>query len=308
MTHSFTFNSKPGRLVLACLLIPVIFFIVDRAAGWVLGKMCLSSQIRFSRVFAGNVSKDAVVLGNSRAVNMVYAPFLRERHGLDVTNLSYNGMSMETAFLLALALSERDALPKQIIVEASCLNADNELLKGLKCYYGESSALRASIRELDSKIDWGCRVSSLYRYNSEYFLRSLYYLRRDDQDWVNHYRIRPEMVSRLAEMSERPLSIPGESLVQVKAWLALQDLCREKQVKLTLVAGPYLPAFIPKMSNYTEWLLAVRQMSGPEVRWVDASRWVEVESGFADTIHLNEEGAKIVSDRLVKEGVFNASL
>jgi len=295
-------------LILACVLIPVIFFIVDRTAGWVLGRLCLSSQIRFSRVFAGNVSKEAIVLGNSRGVNMVYTPFLRDRHKLDVTNLSYNGMSMETAFLLALALSERDALPKQIIVEASCLNADNELLKGLKCYYGESSALRAAIRELDPKIDGSCRLSSLYRFNSEYFLRSLYYLRRDDQDWVNRYRIRPEMVSRIPEMPARELSIPGESMVQVRAWLALQELCEEKKVRLTLVAGPYLPAFIPKMTNYPAWLLAVRQMSGPAVEWIDASRWVEVESGFADTIHLNEEGAKIVSERLVKEGVFSENL
>ena len=88
---------------MAALVLTVagVTLVGDRAVGCGGTRLLMQSQIRFSRLYAGDLGADVLILGNSRAVNTLFAPALEEGTRSRVRSLAWNGLSAEIAEVFA---------------------------------------------------------------------------------------------------------------------------------------------------------------------------------------------------------------
>ena len=83
--------------------------------------------------------------------------------------------------------------------------------------------------------------------------------------------------------------------------------CGERRIPVRLVVGPYLPAFRSKMTTYDVWVDAVSDGVGGVPIW-DYSQAVTDVTAFADRVHLNYRGARLLTPRLFEDGLFDPAV
>jgi hypothetical protein len=304
MDHtSSTSSSKPGHWAqgrLWWLALLLVVFVGDTLATRVLDRLTLSSEARFSKLYAGRLPKNAVwIIGNSRALNTFYAPTLSDRTQQPVINLSYNGLSMSVIDVLLRDALERNGRPRRVVIEVSAVLQSGEVLDDLRMYTRFSPRLAELNAQVLPQTHAISRVVGLYSYNSETFFRVLHYLDKSDQDWINRYHISADTLRKIkSSPATRHQTRPAElaALKRTLAWLAAEGL------ESKLVLGPYLPEYAAKISNLADWRSELeRELRQPIVDLSDA---VLETSAFADGIHLNEQGGKLLADIVVRGGLF----
>lgn len=260
----------------------------DRLLALGLEALQARSGFRFSRVYAGGqVQHDVVVLGDSRGVNGFFAPGLSEATGRSVLNLSYNGMSTAVAEVVFLDYLDRHPAPKTLIIEPTNVLAAPGLAATLSSYAGRSPRLRALIEAQDPTAATAGEITHLYRFNTELFLRALYYLGRSDQGWINDYRIGE---AQLAALREAPVvdALPELREANLAALGRLVAAARAAGCEVKLVVGPYLPLYRRTLGWWPAFLARLTEAAGAPV--VDLSLAVDDPTAFADRLHLNRRG------------------
>ena len=126
---------------------------------------------------------------------------------MDTKRLIYlsNGMNLELAKIVLEAYLINNLKPDTLILEISNIYGDSSLSNSLKMYSGESLDLSEFIDNNTGKKIQIFDIFHLYRYNSEMFLRALYYLFQSDQSWINRYSISDHFLE-----SYQPLERHGE--------------------------------------------------------------------------------------------------
>lgn len=289
-----------GRIVWIVVFVTVLFA-VDRLGGRALEALLMRSQFRYSLLYGGRADAELVIMGNSRSVNSFYQPWVEESTQRTTLNMGYNGLSAGVVHALGLDYFEFSEPPKLLVVETTILAGDLDtpgLLETFKPYSLESTRLRAMLQE-EAPRRSATRLSRLYCYNSELFMRALYYLDRTDQTWINRYRINQKMLDSVAETKPFELECDSDRL----ALLAdLIDRARRRNVEVRLVLSPFLPAYAARITNLDEYLSAIEAKTGLKV-WNYATAVDEVDA-FADRVHLNEYGSGILLKRMVADGFF----
>jgi len=292
-----------GRLRAALLRLAVlaaVAFVGDRALAWELGRVLLQSQARYSVLYRGGPPADIVAVGHSRGVNGFYAPALEKDLGLKVQNLSYNGLSMGLAEAIVRDWVDHHGKPRMLVIEVSNVGNLNDVVGELLPYWVDSERLRAIGETERPHTAAMARVSHLFVFNCELFLRTLYYLRRSDQDWVNRYRMSAALLEETRRMG------PFELTAQEDALAALQRLvtfAHEQGIALRLTVTPYLCDYLEHATNYQAWLDRIERAAGERV-W-DAGCTDRDVTHFADRLHLNAEGAEAFAATLVRDGFFD---
>jgi len=279
--------------LLACVLAG------DRLLAAALQAALPHSQFRFSVAEHGGLPPNLLMLGNSRAVNGLYAPELARWSQLPVLNLAYNGMSTLVAEAVLRDYLGRNAAPKLLVLEVSNVQDPHQLLDGLMCYWSASPAL-AELADVRSPANR--RAASwfhLYAFNGEVPLRALYFARRSDQDWINRYRISDALVAEARDGPDIELGAKPENL---EALGRIGALARERGIPLRLIVAPYLPEYAAHVRNWDAWLERVRAAAGSAERVWDYSRAVSDTAHFADRLHLNEVGGVPFAARLAADG------
>ena len=271
-----------------------IVFGGDRLLSAILDQVLLRSQFRFSRVYGGRSEADILTLGDSRGVNSFYAPAIENLTGKRVLNLSYNSMTPRIAEAIFADYLERNRPPELVVIEATHLIADSNLETELRTYANHSPRLRALYAERHPR---AARVGGWFRllaFNSEFFFRALYYLRRSDQVSILRSTISPELLA--TPPSGWPLvPMPGN----LEALERLVRSLRARGVTVRLVIAPYQS---PDVVNLPEFSRLVRDRAGvPVLNYIDAGGPPE---NFADRVHMNERGAVLFCQRLAADGVF----
>lgn len=270
----------------------------DRGAGCALEKLALSSELRFSRLYRGGVDADIVVLGNSRAADCCPAPAMARATGRSVFSLAYNGASAEIAEALFFDYLESNRAPRVVLVELAFLDSGPLLLRDLKLYAERSERLRRLIRERAPSIARGARVSRLFAVNSELLLRSLLYLRRDDQSYTNRRRISAAALAALENAPAEPLRIRPENLHALRRIIAAGA---ERGIDVRLFVSPYLPQTRDRM-QIDRWQTAVAAALPDSQIWSFADALAD-PALFADRIHVNERGAAALLEIMVERGL-----
>jgi hypothetical protein len=285
-------DARRAAVWLAVLL--AVVFAGDRLLSAALDRVLLNSQFRFSRVYGGSSDAQIVMLGDSRGVNSLYAPAIEQLTGKRVLNLSYNSMSTRIAEALVADYLERNSPPEIVVIEVSHLIVASNLETELRTYANQSPRLRGLYAETHPRPARLTQVFRLLAFNSEFFLRALYYLRRSDQDWILQSTIGAELLA--APDGSWALTALPESLDALERMV--RDL-RARNVTVKLIIAPFLS---PEHTNVAEFSRIVSgRVRLPVLNYVAAGGPPE---NFADRVHMNRKGAEQFCRRLAADGVF----
>lgn len=283
------------KYLLSWIAVIVVALVGDRILGFGVESTVNHSDLRFSRMYSGRMNADVLVLGNSRAVNTLYAPSLAEELALRVDSLAYNGVNAEVAEALALDALDHGVKPEWALIEVTTVQGPPSVLNDLRLYQRQSARLDALLATHFSDTANASRVSWLYSKNTELLLRAAYYHQTSDLTWINHYQIPEDLVESTRHMA--PVAFE-HSAVNNRKLGELVGTLEGRGVKVCLLLGPYLDVYLNKISNLKTWLAAVQAAVGPEHPILDLSDSLKSHEMFADRIHSNIRGASVVSKRV----------
>ena len=279
-------------------LLAACVFAGDRALAGLFDSQLLRSQFRFSVAARGGLPASFLVLGDSRGVNGLYAPELERLTGGPVLNLAYNGMSTLVAEAVLRDYLARNEAPRVLVLEVTNVQDTHVLLNALMCYWRQAPALAALARERSPANARATAALHLYSYNGEIPMRVFYYRNRSDQDWINRYRISPEVIEDARRAQDFEVGTLPENL---EALGRITALARERAIALRLIVVPYLPEFVAHIRNWDDWIARIQAAAGGERIW-DYGHAVTDHDHFADRLHLNEVGGVPFAERLVRDG------
>jgi len=293
------------KLIKKLAFIIIAFFSLDYIFSVALHEVSSVSNIRYSQLFNQSIDADVVFVGNSRTVNTFYTPYIEKKFGFRAINLAYNGLSSPMMELIINEYLLRNKAPNMIVIEVTAFQEGYSGLKNFKQYQSDSEALALLLQEHYPDIYYASRVSKTFAYNSEYFLRTLYYLNHSDQTWINRYQINPEFYKNLQQATKK---IPILKAVDEQSMGSLRriiQLAKLHDIDIKLVLAPILDK---KRNKYDieNYLSDIKKRSHLNV--TDLSAVTNDITHFSDTIHTNEKGAKFLANYLYKTHFFNNTL
>jgi hypothetical protein len=256
----------------------------DRIGAFVCERILLASQFRFSRVYRGGSNADVIVIGDSRGVHSFYAPSIETLTGRPALNLSFNSMSMPIAEALLSDYLDHNDKPRMVIIETTCVVVDRGLVSELRTYADLSQRLETLYAKEHPRAAMAGRLFRLLRYDSEFFLRALAYLRRSDQDWINRTVIGGELAaSPRGRWSPRPHEQNLEALGR------LVPMLRSRGIDVQLVIAPYHPSTMVDVNEITQGV--ARHL--PDARVLNYADAIAESRYFADGVHMNADGSEV---------------
>ncbi len=276
-----------------------LVFVGDRVGGKILQFITDNSEFRYSRLYQSKAESDILLVGNSRGL-VFYQPYIEEVTHSKTFNISYNGMHISLARVLMEDYLQRHKAPKLVLFEVSMADYSNEkLIPSFALHAEESKGIDSLIFHYDPTVGWASKVSHLYRYNSEVFQRSLYYLNKSDKFWLLDRKINENVIGELADMEKVTFSLKEERQRELKKIVAL---AKQYGTDIRLVLNPYFPPYADKITNLEEWKTQVEELTGQKV--YDYTRAIADFTSFADYTHLNKYGSKVYIEQLNKDHVF----
>jgi len=316
-------------------IVILLFFAGDRLFGWVLKQLTEKSQFRYSRLYQGEAKADILLVGNSRGL-IFYQPHIEKITGQKTFNISYNGMPINLAEVLVKDYLEKYPAPKQMILDVSmCDRLNKSLISGFNIYTPYSPRMYDLIHQNDTTGAVAGKIFHIYRYNSEIFQRSMFYLNKSDEDWlldrvindgmvagitdyvpdtikiVQRDTIKPEdrkerlfkgVMNQLGSVVSGNTNGEDEYVIGVMEHLAATvNFAKEKGVDVQLVINPYYPPYLDKLVNLDLLKAEAEKATGMKVH--DYSGAVIDREGFGDYQHLNKAGSRIFLDKLKADGI-----
>lgn len=269
-------------------------FAGDRSLGFICRRVVLASGFRLAEIYSDRVSPHVLVAGNSRAMQAVDGGIASDLSGAPIYNIGYNGLAPEVVCILIKDAIEKHPSVRQVLVEASCfwpINAGGDF-KPLVAF---SPRLFGYVCDDDPVLRTSMRVSHLYRFNSELFERSLYYLRKSDQASVSPLIINAAIIAAPSPEQYFPAAIAQRS---VKELGDLKRFLDEKKVGLVLFVAPYHASARERFADYDGLLRSAKAVAGAEL--LDFAWVFNEDRFFADRLHLNRVGAAEFTKILVK--------
>jgi hypothetical protein len=288
-------NLKNSLYILAVLLLT---FLIDRGLGIYLNNITKKSMFRYSRMYSSNAKADIVLLGNSRGLTF-YEPWIEKNTGLKVVNLSYNGMPADLGVSLLRDYVELNGTPKMVLVEGTMCDRENTpLTVSFTPYMILSKHLDTLIHSANDRMWWGTRISHLFRYNGEVFQRTLFHMKKPDNDWLLDRVISPTLINTLTKEEQRPYPIYER---QLSSMGKISELAREKGFQLNIVIAPYYPGFRSKILDMEGFTRKIEGHTKTKVH--DYSSLLTEDKYFGDFQHVNKAGAAIFLEKLQADSI-----
>jgi hypothetical protein len=298
--------AKGARRIAALLAMTLAFLLVGSfALEYTARHALLRSPFRMSRVAHGNVHVDVVIIGNSRAVNLMTGD-LKGRP--TVFNAAYNGVAIDASLDLVKDYFQAGNTASTVLIEASML-VDQEPPCDLKPYWGVLPNLAEDARRLCPTDANAERVAPLTRYNGELLLRSLYYLvsHGDEQAWANDNPMTPSQCAAQPTLDQSAITRAKHPIDASKArpkvealrgWLAAHGY----HPRLVFVLAPYFPG--PTVDPQVAMLRRTLDVILGHGNWIDLSAALPADCDmFADAWHLRPKGRAAVRERILQQVV-----
>ncbi|RYZ97965.1 MAG: hypothetical protein EOP47_20475 [Sphingobacteriaceae bacterium] len=272
----------------------VIFIAVAFTGQYILyvaikGALDKKSNFRLSRYFRDR-THNIFVLGASRAVNSINEKYANETLHLDVINLGFNGMPYAN---MADILDDVNSANKNavIYIELSSLYDVEVGLDNQYAYYMSNSA---SIHKRFANTVYD-RIA-LLRLNNEFFLRSIYYLKKTDNDWLNQNVISPGVISEAHRMKRFLLVKKKAEFIERLA--IVQKKCDEHGNKLIYFLAPYFPEYRNKSYDFND-ITDIMECNKDKYKFINLNTITLPEDMFADRVHTNYKGSIQLTDSLI---------
>jgi len=252
------YRSQPagGRsLLLALAAVTAAFCVLSALLYYASAAALTHSSFRFSRIAAGDIHVDVLVASNSRARDLLTGsasddfPGDSPGHSPSVFNLAYNGLSREDTIEWIKTFFRQGNSANTILIETSALY-DNQHFCDSKPYWVVYPELRAAQRGACGKDAHSARYFPLTMFNSEQYLRALYYVvwnRHGDQDWADDYEIPDRLCAQLPldnVFGFQKLALrldqakAAREIAELEAWLANHG----HRSRVVFVLAPFLAA------------------------------------------------------------------
>lgn len=300
-------------------IVILLFFAGDRLFGWVLKQLTEKSQFRYTRLYQGAAKSDILLVGNSRGL-IFYQPHIEKITGKKTLNISYNGMPIDLAEVLVKDYLEKYPAPEQMILDVSmCDRLNKSLITGFNLYTPYSPRMYDLVHLNDTTSAIAGKFFHLYRYNSEIFQRSMFYLNKSDEDWLLDRVINDAMVQGIINYKPDTIKIEHSKILKDErkiSFLRKEDkyvkgvmehlastveFAKAKGVDVQLVINPYYPPYLDKLVNLDQLKAEAEKATGMKVH--DYSNAVKDPKGFGDYQHLNKAGSRIFLDQLKADGI-----
>lgn len=286
---------KHLKWILALLLLT---FAGDRIGGYLLNQLLLESQFRYSRLYKGEAGAEILLVGNSRGLSF-YQPYMEEMTGLSTFNLSYSAMPMNLADVLVRDYLDRYPAPKYMIIDVTlCDRTNAALISGFNCYRPFSMRMDSLMKAVNPSVRAGGLLSHLFLYNGEIFQRSLYYLRKKDEEWLLDREISNRLKADISSVDSVSVNLVPEMIENLQKTVAF---VKSKGIEVRLVVSPYFLPFADRIVNLDEMIAQVEKQTGEQV--FDYSRAMGDPGDFGDYQHINVRGSKGYISLLKKDGI-----
>lgn len=282
------------RAVIWLVALVAVVIAGDHLLAWMLHRVVLRSQFRYSRLYRGGNHADVIVLGDSRGAHSFYAPAMEELTRQRVLNLSNNSMSPCIAEALLLDYLDHNPPPRMVVLEVTGAIVSDVLIGALPAFAGLSPRLQAMYAERFPVEAVAGSVFKLLPLNSDLYFEVLRFMRRTDQDSI----LRTAMPAALGRKRTPWRLVPR--VENVAALARMVRLLRRRGIEVRLVVTPYAPANVP--ANVPGFLrLLTKRVQAPV--WNYAGAITDLDA-FADGVHLNERGSRELLKILHRDGFF----
>ena len=137
----------------------------------------------------------------------------------------------------------------------------------------------------------------LTRLNNELFLRNIYYLGKSDNDWINTNTITPAIIREIDHAGKVEL-FPDKAGFAARLD-TLQNKCDAHGNRLVFFLAPYYPRYLNKIADYSQVTEYMKAQAG-RYTFIDLNAVPLASDMFADRVHTNINGARLLTDALLK--------
>lgn len=246
---------------------------------------------------------DIVILGSSRAHHHYDTPFLSDTLGLDVYNAGYNGNGVVLACgLLEMILEHYH--PKLVLFDVEPAfdieiypndNAHKRYLSFLKPYYKQKNV--GEIIYDVSPEEWYKVHSGLLRYNSSFVSLLIYNFKIDRNNATRGYAPLLGSYSKDPEIGQNnEMEVDTFKLAYAEKLIQISQV---HQVPIVFVGSPKLGMTSSKPLQPIIDICNKNQV--PFLDYYANSEFMQHKEWFKDPMHLNADGAKLFSERIISD-------
>ncbi len=236
-----------------------------------------------------------LIMGSSRAVHHYNPDIISDSLGREVYNCGLDGNGILFQYVRLLMIMERYT-PEVIIYDAFPMYdmeaGDNvKYLRWLKRWYGRE-ALDSLISDI-APMEHLKLKSSLYRYNGD-FIQMLGDYLKPEQVSIRGYKPMDGVINYTPPAFDRT---PCEwDPIKLKYFKKFLDLCRERNIKLTVVYSPYFRA--ASSEAYSKLTQLCMDYDIPVIDMFADTAYSQNMAYFDDASHLNSTGAEKFSGEI----------
>jgi hypothetical protein len=281
----FKFTTKILIIFLTFLLAQYfIYFFINRF-------LTNKSNFRITRYF-NNQKHKYFVLGNSRGVNSVNESYAKKSLNIDLINLSFNGMPFENIYSLYqdINTSNNNSI---IFIEVSCLS--NNDIDNSYVYYSNQSPYISKLYP-----DLKYYILPLLKFNNELFLRNIYYLFKNDDDWINRNTINKSLINSIS-VSEKNIIINNYNILTANI-KKIKLISNKNNNKIIFFLAPYYPKYLTTLTDYNKLCNYFNEINN-NYTFIDLNKVKLSDEQFADRIHTNYNGSYILTKTLINNNL-----
>lgn len=245
---------------------------------------------------------DIVILGSSRAHHTYDAPYLSDTLGVDVYNAGYDGNGVVLAYgLLSMILERYDpALVVYDVEPAFDINVyepDNNnkrYINALKPYYWDVNVARI-IKDVSTE-EW-CKVHvGLMRYNSSLISMAVDNVKSKGKDLKGYEPLDGIYVKETNKKEDEERTLDSFKLAYVEKLILL---AQSKQIPIVFIASPKYGMISSESLEPIKDICT--KTCVPFLDYYADTAFVQHKELFKEPMHLNKDGARLFSERIIKE-------
>lgn len=245
---------------------------------------------------------DIVILGSSRAHHTYDAPYLSDTLGVDVYNAGYDGNGVVLAYGLLSMILERYQ-PKLVVFDVepafdiNVYKPDNNhkrYINALKPYYQDVNV--AKIIKDVSKEEWYKVHVGLMRYNSSLLSMVVDNVKSNGKDLKGYELLDGIYVKEIKKKEDEEIILDSFKLAYVEK---LIQLAQSNRIPIVFIASPKYGMISSESIEPIKDICTKTRV--PFLDYYSDTAFVQHKEWFKEPMHLNKDGARLFSERIIKE-------
>lgn len=288
------------RTVLKFIGFIILVVVGDRMISQGIDRAMMATKFRYSQLYRGALPAEVVALGNSRGMHMLYRPAIAEVAQQRMANISFNALPTVMMPALWNDYLQHNRPPQRLLFEISCVSREDEAgaLERFTAYMSHSPQICEVLAQHRPAEFWAAEFSHLYRFNSEFAVRSLFYTRHTDQDWIMGNTATKSQIDRMVGYGPEPILYSSQ---HVSAARQILESAAAAEVEVQLFVGPFHPRYLATIPDLPNWIQWLQQQLGHPI--TDYSNALTENEAFADHMHLNPHGARQLAELMYADGL-----